>query len=252
MSKVEGYRSVLRDLDFWDPYLLDESRLPGPRANLELAFAVALEGDEPLFKRYAALDAVIAPANTREEFLAFCGVLGLGYLLADGQMEFLGQMQDAAKDPRWRIREAVALGLQQYGKADMEGLLSVAMAWSQGDLLERRAVVAALCEPQLLEDRSHAAGVFNLLDQITESVLQVQDFRVDAFISLRKTLGYGWSVAVVAQPALGKARMARWVGVHHNQIRWIMNQNLKKNRLVRMDAGWVEDQLNRLNKAVGV
>jgi hypothetical protein len=252
MSKVEGYRSILRDLDFWDPYLLEESKLPGPRANLELAFAVALEGAEPLFVRYAALDAAKAPANTREEFLAFCGVLGLGYLLASGRMEFLDRIREAAKDPRWRAREAVALGLQQYGKADMEGLLAVAKAWSQGDLLERRAVVAAICEPQLLQVRSHAAGVFDLLDLITESVLQVQDVRADAFKSLRKTLGYGWSVAVVAHPAMGKARMERWVGVDNGQIRWIMNQNLKKNRLVKMDAGWVEDQLNRLYKAAKV
>ena len=246
MSKVEEYRSVLRDLENWDPYLLQESRLPGPRANLELAFAVALEGDEPLFSRFAKLDAVAAPANTSEEFLAFCGVLGLGYLLAGGRGELLDQIKEFARDPRWRIREAVALGLQQYGRADMEGLLAAAMAWSKGGLLERRAVVAATCEPGLLGVQAQAAVVFDILDEITESVIHVQDVRSDDFKTLRKTLGYGWSVAVVAQPAMGKRRLERWVGVDNHHIRWIVKQNFKKSRMARMDAAWVKDQLDRL------
>jgi len=39
MSRVEHYRDKLRTLDDWDPFLLAESRLPGPTANLELAVA---------------------------------------------------------------------------------------------------------------------------------------------------------------------------------------------------------------------
>lgn len=85
MSKVAEYREILRELDLWDAYLLEESKLPGPRANLELAFAVAQEGDESRFLRYADLDELEAPANSQLEFLAFCGVLGLGYLAARGQ-----------------------------------------------------------------------------------------------------------------------------------------------------------------------
>ena len=53
MGKVESYRLVLRELGDWDDYLLNESKLPGPRANLELAFAVAIEGNEALFRRYS-------------------------------------------------------------------------------------------------------------------------------------------------------------------------------------------------------
>ena len=46
MTKVDEHRAALRALQDWEPYLLDHSGLPGPRANLELIAAVADEGDE--------------------------------------------------------------------------------------------------------------------------------------------------------------------------------------------------------------
>jgi hypothetical protein len=46
VTKVERYRETLRELDDWEPHLLAESRLPGPRANLELVQAVGEEGDQ--------------------------------------------------------------------------------------------------------------------------------------------------------------------------------------------------------------
>ena len=46
MNKTEIYRQTLASLQDWEPYLLQESGLPGPRGNLELAQVVADEGDE--------------------------------------------------------------------------------------------------------------------------------------------------------------------------------------------------------------
>ena len=45
MSTVETYREHLRQMCDWESFLLAESRLPGPRANLDLAQAAADEGD---------------------------------------------------------------------------------------------------------------------------------------------------------------------------------------------------------------
>ena len=45
MSKIDDYRQTLKRLDNWIPFLLKESGLPGPRGNLELAYAVAEEGN---------------------------------------------------------------------------------------------------------------------------------------------------------------------------------------------------------------
>lgn len=242
MGKVQEYREMLRTLESWDAFLMQESRLPGPRANLELAYAAALEGTAVQMLRYAALDCEAAPSNAPAEFLAFCGVLGLGYVTAHGEGAFLPQLRKSASDARWRIREAVALGLQEYGRASMVSLLEIMEEWSTGTLLERRAVVAALCEPGLLRERSHVRRVLDILDDITESILVEQDRRSEELRVLRKALAYGWNVAVAADPQIGKPRMARWIRHRDVDIRWIMRQNLKKKRLLRMDEAWVRVQ----------
>ncbi len=246
MGKVEAYRAQLRTLDTWDEFLLRESRLPGPRANLELAYAVGWEGTEELFLRLAAIDAQEAPQNTAGEFLVVCGVLGLGYLAARGGSQHFALLRQKAADPRWRIREAVALGLQQFGRSSMEQLLALMGDWSRGTLLEKRAAVATLCEPDLLQNADAAGQIMDILDQITASILDQDDRRVEAFKVLRKALAYGWSVAVAAQPASGKPRLARWVACPDADVRWIMRQNLKKKRLLKMDAAWVQVQLDAL------
>jgi len=246
MGKVEEHRARLRSLDSWDAFLMQESRLPGPRANLELAFAVALEGPAERLLRYAALDCETAAPNTPAEFLNFCGVMGLGYLAARGEGAYLPLLRKSASDPRWRIREAVALGLQEYGRASMGFLVELMEEWSRGTLWERRAAVAALCEPGLLQERECARRVLHILDGITASVLDERDRRSEAFRVLRKGLAYGWSVAVAAQPSIGKVWMERWVRSPDADVRWIMKQNLKKNRLLRMDKAWVMAQLEVL------
>ncbi|MDP3046010.1 MAG: hypothetical protein Q8O07_00840 [Chloroflexota bacterium] len=92
MTKSDGYLAVLRQMPEWDDFLRRESGLPGPRGNLELAAAVARAGTEAQFRRFAALDAGTAPTNTPGEFLAFCGVLGLGRLVAEGRRECLADV----------------------------------------------------------------------------------------------------------------------------------------------------------------
>jgi hypothetical protein len=56
---------------------------------------------------------------------------------------------------------------------------------------------------------------------------------------LRKGLGYCWSVAAAACLAEGEKLMEKWLRVPDKDIRWIMRENLKKNRLRRLDPGWV-------------
>jgi hypothetical protein len=58
-------------------------------------------------------------------------------------------------------------------------------------------------------------------------------------------LGYCWSVAVAALPIDGKALMEKWLVNPDKDVQWIMKENLKKNRLRRMDEHWVELWLDR-------
>jgi hypothetical protein len=241
MTKADDYRTNLRALVDWDSYLLKESGLPGPRGNIELAQVVADEGNRQLFQRYIAYTADIAPVNSPYEFLAFCGVVGLGRLLAEGDIDLLKTLRQYASDPRWRTREAVAMALQRLGDVNMGQLIAAMSEWSQGIALEQRAAAAALCEPRLLGHAQYTRNVLGILDQITASIEQVKcDRRSEDFLALRKGLGYCWSVAVVSLPEEGKALMEKWLVKSDPDIRWIMKENLKKRRIVRMDTAWVK------------
>jgi hypothetical protein len=246
VSKADEYRTKLRALDNWDAYLLKESGLPGPRGNLELAQVVADEGDLRLFRRYAAYTADKAPVNSPYEFLACCGIVGLGRLLAEGDTNQVKTLRGYASDPRWRIREAVAMALQRLGDANMARLITEMRGWSKGTPFEQRAAAAALCEPRLLGQAKHVRAVLGILDRITRSMERVENRRAEDFLTLRKGLGYCWSVAVVALPAEGKVLMEKWLVKSDRDIQWIMKENLGKARLARMDAEWVKQWRGRL------
>ena len=239
--KTENYRQQLRTLRNWDQFLMKESGLPGPRANLELVQAVADEGTPDLFQRYLTYTPDRAATNSPEVFLTVCGVVGLGRLLAEGDGDQRAVLRACANDPRWRVREAVAMALQRWGDADMPALLQAMGDWAKGTLLERRAAAAAVCEPRLLNEPKHIRRVLKLLDTITASIVRETDRKIEDFKTLRQALGYCWSVAVVALPIAGKPAMEKWLVNSDPDVAWIMRENLKKNRLQRMDAKWVKE-----------
>lgn len=245
--KRDDYRATLRELKDWEPFLIKNSGLPAPRGNIELGQAVADEGDKKLFLHLISFGAQHAPVNTPQEFLAFCGTLGFGRLAAEGDDGALKILRQQASDTRWRTREAVAMALQRLGDNNMAQLLNEMRTWSQGGLLEQRAAVAALCEPRLLANQKQVLRVLQILDVVTRSVQKTKDRTSDEFQALKKGLGYCWSVAVTALPPEGKLRMEKWFASNDGDVIWIMRENLKKDRLARMDAEWV----NRWKKKLG-
>lgn len=236
MSKKDGYRHTLRDLDDWIPFLRKESGLPGPRGNLELAYVVAEEGRKEQFERLLSIK---AEENTPEVFLVFCGVVGLGKLAARAPNLF-ERLRHYASDSRWRIREAVATGLQLTGDQNMDLLLNEMKKWSRGNWYEKRAAAATLAEPRLLDQPKHVKQVLRVLDIITASIEKADSPRDESFKVLRQGMGYCWSVVVAALPEAGKPAMEKWLDSEDKDIKWIMKENLKKNRLVKMDPKWVK------------
>jgi hypothetical protein len=209
-GRLSEYRALLRESDDWAPLLLERSGLPGPRANLELARVAAEEAPPERLREWAAGD---------EEYLALVGTIGLT------DLELL---RAQANDPRWRVREGVAMALQRLG---FDAILPAMRDWATGTPLERRAVVGGLCEPALLDTEARAVRVLELLDDITAGVEREPDRRSDGFKALRKALGYGWSVAVAAAPGPGRERMARRLDADDRDIAWIMRENLRKKRI---------------------
>jgi hypothetical protein len=55
-------------------------------------------------------------------------------------------------------------------------------------------------------------------------------------------------VAAVAAPVEGKAAMEQWLASQDGDVLWIMKENLKKNRLQRIDPAWVERWTKQLSK----
>lgn len=239
MNKVEMYIEQLQNCRDWDEYLMINSGLPGHRANLKLAEAVRRIGSEETFVKYISKPEG-APENTKEVFLVFCGVVGLGRLISEGKKEYLKALQQFASDPRWRIREAVAIALQAYGEQDMDGLLKEMKSWAQGNNYEKRAAAAALCEPKLLTKKEQVICVLQILDKITESIPGMKDKNNESFKTLKKGMAYCWSVAIVNAPDEGKKMFEKWLLTDDRDINWIVKENLKKNRLQRMDKEWCQ------------
>ena len=180
-----------------------------------------------------------APENSANVFLIFCGVTALGQFIARGEIESFGNLRKYASDPRWRVREATAIALQYVGDANINVLLREMRVWCTGNWYEKRAAAAALAEPRLLKDPGIVTEVLKIFDGITTDI-ERNDATVDeAFKVLRQAMGYCWSVAVAAWPSHGKAAMEKWLSNPNRDVRWIMKENLKKNRLVKMDPGWV-------------
>lgn len=248
MSRTEAYREQLRKLKSWTPFLMRNSGLPGPRGNLELAHAFAMEASPKQILDLAGISPEQAEENTPQVFLAFCGVLGLGRLIAEGDVHLLARLRRLASDPRWRIREAVATALQLVGDTRMRILWREMNTWAKGNWYEMRAAATALCEPRLLKTPESARRAQKILDGITAAMQRADDRREPAFLTLRQGMGYCWSVAVAADLKHGKPMLEKWLATQDPDVRWMLKQNLGKNRLNRLDARWVEACKARLSE----
>ncbi len=248
MAKVDEYRRLLAACDDPEAFALEHSGLPGPRGNLELIAALAESGDEPVLRRWAAMDPVAAPGNEPPVVLVVAGLVGLGILLARGRTDVLPDLHRAASDPRWRVREGVAMALQRLGAVDAGTLLRLTVPWAyDADPLVQRALVAGLCEPANLRDPAIAARVVGVLDRVTASLCARPERRSEpAARVLRQALGYAWSVAIVSAPVAGKDAFDRLAGIDDPDARWIVRENLGKARLGALDPPWVAAHRGRL------
>jgi hypothetical protein len=221
-GRAAGYRAELRELKDWEPYLKKHSGLPGPRANLELVQAV---GDEADADRLWHLSA------SSDEFLALCGTAGLGKVALMEPATVMTWLKALASDPRWRVREGVAIALQRIGRENMPQLVVEMEGWAGGGPYTQRAAAAGLCEPALVKNKAHAVEVLAILDRITSSLASSGDRRSDGFKQLRQALGYCWSVAAAAAPENARTYFEKWLQSNDKDVAWVMKSNLGKARL---------------------
>ena len=241
-------------------YIKDHSELPGRRANLELAAGFAELMAERALQRgkhlwelcshMLELSPERAPVNTPGEFIPFCGIVGIGEIgaiLPDYINKSYTALRQHAKDPRWRMREAVRMGLQAVMRSQPEETLEILWSWVQGgDLLEMRAAAAAVGAPNLLTDERFASSALQLHKLIFDHFPTIGDRKAESFRVLRKALGYTLSLVVVEIPEAGFDLIDELISSGDPDLIWIVKNNLKKNRLHREFPNQVEIRFGRV------
>lgn len=218
-------------------YLLENSHLPGPRGNLELLYQFSKEGERAVVDQ--CLDYIHDNLkNSPEEFVAMCGIVRYAILNRQEHRQTISFLMNYASHSSWRIREAVAMGIQEISENMVSATIEQLQDYLQGNAYELRAIVAGLCEPKLLTDQDHIVKVLQILEKITQKLDHDQKLTTPEE-SLRKALGYGWSVVIVSLPEEGKRFFEKLFSLGGRHIQWIIQENLKKNRLRKMDAQWV-------------
>lgn len=230
--------------------LASDSRLPGPRANLELAHrtadCAAATADDRRQDALRLLDRWLragpdaepgepdAVADARREYLAAVAALCVGALLSVRPDEDAAALLSAAtSDRRWRVRELAATGLQRVLAADPERGMRLVRLWLASGPLPARAAVAAVAEPSLLRDPGLARGAVRVVEQAADLLLAlpVDERKATDPRVLRQALGYAVSVVAGADPAAGLPLLERLATSTDPDARWIARENLKKARL---------------------
>jgi hypothetical protein len=164
---LAGKRQALYDL------LCRGSRLPGARANTDLAeaFAQACRSAGPrgdaVALALAHLSADEAPGSTAFEFLPVCGVYALGLRAASDpgvRGPFLAELHARADDLRFRVRDAVIEALARIGEAAGDALVAEVAPWMDG-YFHAAAVLRALGHDPWQGSIHDAAGVVARLDE---------------------------------------------------------------------------------------
>ena len=233
---------------FLEFYLRDQGRLPGTRANLELAqdlsnhlalLAPDFPGEMRTLLSYLACDEKRVVSNTPGEFVLMCGVLGLGACAAvvpAWREDTFDQLAEYACSPAWRVRESAATALQKLlAAAPDETLLKLLDLLDEGDCLQMRACLAAVSEPALLTSARVVSSALIMQRVALEYLhsLPAEERKIPATRVLRQALGYTLSVVTAASPDDGFALMYEIATWNDPDINWVLRENLKKRRLAR-------------------
>lgn len=241
-------RALTGQPGFLEFYLRDQSRLPGTRANIELAQDLSqhLAFLTPAFpdEMRALLNHLVreephVATNTPGEFVVMCGVLGFGasaVTMAEWREDIFERLSHYAHSRSWRVRDAAVLAFQKLLFAAPDKTLLLLMdLLDRGDCLQLRACLAAISEPTLLTSSQFVSSAL-IMQRIAIEYLHAlpaaERRRGDAR-ALRQTLGYTLSVVTAANPDDGFALMCEIATWSDPDINWVLRENLKKRRLAK-------------------
>jgi hypothetical protein len=224
---IEKLKPIINDRERLEKFIIENSNLPGPRGNIELAFALAeIYGNLDVLFEWTKITEDQADVNNPKSFLAFCSAACLGKIYTKTKdKKLISLLKKLANDGRWRMREAVAFAFQTIGENNFKELKSVFLEWiEKSNNLEKRAILVSLAHPKFLNEEN---AKFSL--EVADIVLRKMD-RENNFNVLKKGLGFTISVFAAANPELGFKFIKKWIGMDKDIDR-IMKGNLKKKRL---------------------
>jgi hypothetical protein len=242
-----------------ETYLINHSNLPGPRANLELAFIFSdcvaemaiSQAHINRLNNWTTIDANDADLNDPMVFLPFCALLSLGAIHAkvdaNRQQDIIRRLQLAASDSRWRVREGVAMGFQKIAEQNVAVIVNIFSTWiDKANLAEQRAMLAALAHPPILHEANTVRFSLHIASKILSGVhrLTLPERRTEDFRILKKGLAFTISVFIAHLPEAGFPLLLKWAVVDDKDIRWIIKTNLSKSRLQKHYQNQVDEILS--------
>jgi len=242
-------RAVLGNVRPLEFFLREHSRLPGPRANLELANDVSnlLAASIPknpdsvytLINHFTNGDRQTIASNTPDEFIMLCGIIAFGTCAAvhsSWREATFDLLKHYSLNSYWRVREGVATAYQRLLAVIPEETITHLLELStHGSYLQCRAAIAAIAEPPLMYKPEVLEAALQLHQPVLASVHAASSFdrKSEDFKALRRTLGYSLSVIAAADAERGFALMRECAAWHDTDISWILRENLKKKRLAK-------------------
>jgi hypothetical protein len=239
---IQELKPLIDDPVKLERFIIENSNLPGPRANLELAFALSeIYENIDVLKKWTEIGTDQADVNDPRSFLPFCAAVSLGRLYPKTKdKEILRILTKMASDDRWRIREAVTFGFQRIGENDFSDLRRIFSEWlPKSNNREKRSILVSLAHPQFL-DRNTSLFCFGILENVFKNMERDDDFDI-----LKKGLEFTLSVYVAANPEYGFSFIERWIG-KDKDIDEIIKSNLKKNRLLKKHPKKTKELLRRI------
>lgn len=176
-----------------------------------------------------------APTNDPKEMIPFCGARALGSIGAISEDYFKTSviiLRELANDSRWRMREAVAAALGRILLQKGQLLFHELEQWIiKNNWLEMRAVATGIAHPSALTKEFHPHLALDLHKTIFQRICATKERDSEHFKVLRKGLSYSLSVVVQAIPEEGFGYIRYLIGINDPDIKFIVRENLKKNRL---------------------
>jgi hypothetical protein len=143
-------------------------------------------------------------------------------------------------DRRWRIRESVAMAIQELMDVNPKETIEKLRKWvSAENYLIHRALAAGLAEPRLMKSREIAKESLAIHKQIIEKVDREKEIKSEDYKVLIKGLCYTLSVIITGIADEGFEYLEELSKNSNPVIKKIARENLKKNRLKRLNENKV-------------